>query len=449
MLLEVASSTANKPLKKSHLFIELNDLPKFEVPSSLTSEDDESAPLREVTTLNTRPLIRSPLIRSSSFQTTTHAPQKMLAMTPPLPRFSQSVLPRPRSEEQAKASCNLSRQEKISARKALSNLVAYEDMHKIIEIEYMFMNGRSLFHPGRIFVKEGELLKDTGKAASPRHFFLFTDALVYGTPTNTSKSCGYLDNQTIISLAYAKVESVCQKKCVLRLYTKKEAFSVIASSEMEYTSWFHALQNSIACHKTKIETEAKKRRMAAIKNGKRRSSFSLDMNLWRTIKSVSNIKDDHGDRSSDSSRSTWSESQRKCSVSSSSSVSSIVNSDSWVPDQDASLCMSCKVTKFSLMVRRHHCRLCGRVICWKCSHLQENIEPSGKLIRICQDCWTWKAVGAVISHGENVENPHFSQVETKSVIRGFEPDVSSAKDAPNCRNSFDSSSSEFFVESPE
>ena len=40
---------------------------------------------------------------------------------------------------------------------------------------------------------------------------------------------------------------------------------------------------------------------------------------------------------------------------------------SWAPDSDVSLCMTCG-RHFTLTRRRHHCRLCGRILCNKCSH---------------------------------------------------------------------------------
>lgn len=44
----------------------------------------------------------------------------------------------------------------------------------------------------------------------------------------------------------------------------------------------------------------------------------------------------------------------------------------WIPDQDAALCFSCG-TRFGFFVRRHHCRLCGRVFCDACSNQRGQI----------------------------------------------------------------------------
>lgn len=38
----------------------------------------------------------------------------------------------------------------------------------------------------------------------------------------------------------------------------------------------------------------------------------------------------------------------------------------WVPDSKAERCMGCS-GNFSVWRRRHHCRLCGAVVCWACS----------------------------------------------------------------------------------
>lgn len=50
----------------------------------------------------------------------------------------------------------------------------------------------------------------------------------------------------------------------------------------------------------------------------------------------------------------------------------------WVPDKEVCACNVCK-TRFSLLRRRHHCRMCGHVVCAQCSH-----HPRGK--RVCSAC---------------------------------------------------------------
>ncbi|KAJ1941691.1 hypothetical protein FBU59_003431 [Linderina macrospora] len=56
----------------------------------------------------------------------------------------------------------------------------------------------------------------------------------------------------------------------------------------------------------------------------------------------------------------------------------------WVPDHETSVCMVCRKTAFSMMVRRHHCRACGLVICYRCS----TVEDKRRLCVRCSGCQT-------------------------------------------------------------
>ena len=58
----------------------------------------------------------------------------------------------------------------------------------------------------------------------------------------------------------------------------------------------------------------------------------------------------------------------------------------WIPDKEAPNCMFCG-TKFNLIVRRHHCRACGKVACSLCCHYYIKLPYLGfKEGRICKVC---------------------------------------------------------------
>ena len=58
----------------------------------------------------------------------------------------------------------------------------------------------------------------------------------------------------------------------------------------------------------------------------------------------------------------------------------------WVPDTSSSTCQECRV-KFSFVVRKHHCRACGRLLCGRCSQYQAALQYlGGTLGRVCQPC---------------------------------------------------------------
>jgi hypothetical protein len=64
----------------------------------------------------------------------------------------------------------------------------------------------------------------------------------------------------------------------------------------------------------------------------------------------------------------------------------------WVKDRDRHTCSVC-TNAFTLLNRRHHCRLCGEVVCSKCSPHKESIispflfDMKKEPVRICSTCF--------------------------------------------------------------
>lgn len=61
----------------------------------------------------------------------------------------------------------------------------------------------------------------------------------------------------------------------------------------------------------------------------------------------------------------------------------------WIRDDEASHCMCCRRSVFTILTRRHHCRRCGRVVCHACSTKRAAIIAlySDVSVRICDDCY--------------------------------------------------------------
>jgi hypothetical protein len=56
----------------------------------------------------------------------------------------------------------------------------------------------------------------------------------------------------------------------------------------------------------------------------------------------------------------------------------------WVPDDFSKHCQKCGVP-FTFLRRRHHCRLCGALVCNECSSNRKLIPTESKPVRVC-DC---------------------------------------------------------------
>ncbi|KAM7012460.1 FYVE and coiled-coil domain-containing protein 1 isoform 1-T2 [Tautogolabrus adspersus] len=59
----------------------------------------------------------------------------------------------------------------------------------------------------------------------------------------------------------------------------------------------------------------------------------------------------------------------------------------WWSDKETTHCLSCQ-GQFTWWLRRHHCRLCGRIFCYYCSNNFVMTQHSGKKERCCRDCYT-------------------------------------------------------------
>ncbi|XP_067135911.1 pleckstrin homology domain-containing family F member 2-like isoform X2 [Centruroides vittatus] len=60
----------------------------------------------------------------------------------------------------------------------------------------------------------------------------------------------------------------------------------------------------------------------------------------------------------------------------------------WVPDSEASVCMHCRKSQFTIINRKHHCRKCGAVVCNPCSSKKFLLPTqSSKPLRVCLHCY--------------------------------------------------------------
>ncbi|KAI4894239.1 hypothetical protein NFI96_025427, partial [Prochilodus magdalenae] len=59
----------------------------------------------------------------------------------------------------------------------------------------------------------------------------------------------------------------------------------------------------------------------------------------------------------------------------------------WLVDKEATHCLGCQ-SQFTWWLRRHHCRLCGRIFCYYCSNNYVMTKYGGKKERCCRECYT-------------------------------------------------------------
>uniref|UniRef100_A0A8C5WDA9 FYVE, RhoGEF and PH domain containing 6 n=1 Tax=Leptobrachium leishanense TaxID=445787 RepID=A0A8C5WDA9_9ANUR len=208
-----------------------------------------------------------------------------------------------------------------------------DNFQKLMQIQYSLSGHHEIVQPGRVFLKEGTLMKLSRKVMQPRMFFLFNDALLYTTPVQS----GMYKLNNMLSLAGMKVRKPTQEayQNELNIESVERSFILSASSATERDGWLETISKAIEDYTKKKIT-------------------------FNPAKSQE-------------------EETRDCVLGSKAPI--------WVPDGRATMCMIC-TSEFTLTWRRHHCRACGKIICQACSRNKHSLEYlKNHLARVCDHCF--------------------------------------------------------------
>uniref|UniRef100_A0A8C4X721 FYVE, RhoGEF and PH domain containing 6 n=1 Tax=Erpetoichthys calabaricus TaxID=27687 RepID=A0A8C4X721_ERPCA len=213
-----------------------------------------------------------------------------------------------------------------------------DNFQKLMQIQYSLNGHHEIVQPGRVFLKEGTLMKLSRKVMQPRMFFLFNDALLYTTPVQS----GMYKLNNMLSLAGMKVSKPTQEayQNEINIESVERSFILSASSAAERDAWLWAITKA-------IDDYAKKRiTFSASKSFEEADQVKIDCNT--PLGSKAPI---------------------------------------WIPDLRATMCMIC-TCEFTLTWRRHHCRACGKIVCQACSSNKHALEYlKNRPARVCDHCY--------------------------------------------------------------
>ncbi|XP_011473360.2 FYVE, RhoGEF and PH domain-containing protein 5 isoform X2 [Oryzias latipes] len=219
------------------------------------------------------------------------------------------------------------------ADQANDNLKQGENLLRLVHIEYSVKGKRDLLKPGRIFVKEGTLMKVSRKSRQPRHLFLMNDMMLYTYPQQDGK---YRLKNTL-PLSGMKVSKPVLENVLncLRIEVSDITITLSASSVGEREDWFHTLSRAIADHAAGLCTFGGPCSEAREK-------------LWMALGETAPVL---------------------------------------VPVSQVMMCMNC-TTDFSLTLRRHHCNACGKVVCRACSRNRYPLKYlKDRMAKVCNLCF--------------------------------------------------------------
>ncbi|GAA6215766.1 FYVE, RhoGEF and PH domain-containing protein 5-like isoform X1 [Lates japonicus] len=243
-----------------------------------------------------------------------------------------------------------------------------ENLLRLVNIEYSVHGQRDLLQPGRVFVKEGTLMKVSRKSRQPRHLFLMNDVLLYTYPQQDGK---YRLKNTLplIGLKVSKpiIENV---QNALKIEGTDVSITLSASSFIEREDWFYTLSRAVTEH---------------------------------TRGSVSSCSGEARDRLH---------------------LSLGEKAPTLVPVSQVMMCMNC-TSDFSLTLRKHHCHGCGRIVCRSCSRNRYPLKyMKDRMAKVCDHCYNeLKKRGADVSvlTGKNSPRLNRSSRPLSAVFQNIHP----------------------------
>jgi len=83
----------------------------------------------------------------------------------------------------------------------------------------------------------------------------------------------------------------------------------------------------------------------------------------------------------------------------------LLHTSKWVPDAVSKVCLLC-LQDFTLLKRRHHCRICGLVVCHSCSPYSAFIPSvnANSKVRICKNCFSSRTIKTEPPTPQQIEN---------------------------------------------
>ncbi|XP_054473020.1 FYVE, RhoGEF and PH domain-containing protein 5 isoform X2 [Anoplopoma fimbria] len=253
---------------------------------------------------------------------------------------------------------------------ANDNLKQGENLLRLVHIEYSVKGKRDLLKPGRMFVKEGTLMKVSRKSRQPRHLFLMNDIMLYTYPQQDGK---YRLKNTL-SLSGMKVSKPVLDDVLncLKIEVSDITITLSASSVGEREDWFHTLSRAIADHAAGLCTFGGPCSEAREK-------------LWMALGEAAPVL---------------------------------------VPVSHVMMCMNC-TSDFSLTLRRHHCNACGKVVCRACSRNRYPLKYlKDRVAKVCDHCYAElrKRVGSVSGAcGNSSPRTHRASRPLSAVFQSLQP----------------------------
>ncbi|XP_014675141.1 PREDICTED: FYVE, RhoGEF and PH domain-containing protein 6-like [Priapulus caudatus] len=214
-----------------------------------------------------------------------------------------------------------------------------EKFEKLFQLQERLLGGRIIVKPGRVLLKQGEVLNISRKEPQMRNLFLLNDVLLYAVPLpNTMYRLSAilpLSGMKVVKPALEAYENE------FHIITVERSFTFATRTPSEREEWIVAIAPAV------------------IENAEKRSTFKTS----RTTMAKRSIYEKDG------------------------SVKLGTKAPIWIPETRVTMCMMC-TCDFGVRSRRHHCRACGKVVCSTCaSNKAPLLYRKYQSARVCGSCY--------------------------------------------------------------
>ncbi|XP_078137675.1 FYVE, RhoGEF and PH domain-containing protein 4-like [Sander vitreus] len=246
-----------------------------------------------------------------------------------------------------------------------------ESLKRLVEI-YEMVGEKEVVNPTNEFLREGRLLKLAARntSAMERHLFMFNNFLMCCTPKFS------LVGQRFTVRCRIGVDGMQVQQTTnddypytFQVSGKERTLELQASSKQDRDQWIKVIQEAIDIFQ---------------KNNETFKLASKELNVPEPTEELGR------------------------------------RAPRWIRDNEVTVCMKCQDAFNALTRRRHHCRACGCVVCWKCLDSKVALEYDGnKLNKVCKACYSTLTSQRVEENKRRILESEASPVSSDCVMSGF------------------------------
>ncbi|XP_054544688.1 FYVE, RhoGEF and PH domain-containing protein 3 isoform X2 [Talpa occidentalis] len=272
-----------------------------------------------------------------------------------------------------------------------------EKMHKLLEVYEQLGGEEDIVNPANELIKEGHIQKLSAKngTAQDRHLFLFNSMILYCVPKLWLMGQKFSVREKM-DIAGLQVQDVAKRSAAhtFVITGKKRSLELQTRTEEEKKDWIQVIQATIEKHKQNSQTF---KAFGCSLGQDEDPALTPDSPIVSTSSEEYAAMVDGAGAAVLESRKGSSKARR---------------------DKEKQGCSSCGETFNSITKRRHHCKLCGVVICGKCSEFK---AEHGRQSRVCRECFLTQSVAPASPSPEEPTEP--KQRTEKSATEDSQPSL--------------------------